>query len=66
MTIPSTYKRNTVGGSFTEQKIGGVVIGVTSAPVLLVVLLLMISQLSFLLVIKPITRSTTVLVQHWS
>ena len=31
MTIPSTYKRNTVGGAFTEQKIGGVVIGVTSA-----------------------------------
>ena len=31
MTIPSTYKRNTVGGAFTEQKIGGVVIGITSA-----------------------------------
>ena len=31
MTIPSTYKRNTVGGAFTAQKIGGVVIGVTSA-----------------------------------
>ena len=31
MTIPSTYKRNTVGGAFTEQKVGGVVIGITSA-----------------------------------
>jgi hypothetical protein len=31
MTIPSTYKRNTTGGAFTEQKVGGVVIGVTSA-----------------------------------
>ena len=31
MTIPSTYKRNTVGGPFTEQKIGGVIIGITSA-----------------------------------
>lgn len=31
MTIPSTYKRNTVGGAFTAQKIGGVVIGITSA-----------------------------------
>ena len=31
MTIPSTYKRNTVGGAFTEQKIGGVIIGITSA-----------------------------------
>lgn len=31
MTIPSVYKRNTVGGAFTAQKIGGVVIGVTSA-----------------------------------
>ena len=31
MTIPSTYKRNTTGGAFTTQKIGGVVIGITSA-----------------------------------
>jgi len=31
MTIPSEYKRNTVGGAFTEQKVGGVVIGITSA-----------------------------------
>jgi len=31
MTIPSTYKRNTVGGAFTAQKIGGVIVGVTSA-----------------------------------
>ncbi len=31
MTIPSTYKRNTTGGAFTEQKVGGVVIGITSA-----------------------------------
>ena len=31
MTIPSTYKRNTVGGAFTEQKVGGVVLGITSA-----------------------------------
>jgi hypothetical protein len=31
MTIPSTYKRNTTGGAFTTQKIGGVIIGITSA-----------------------------------
>jgi hypothetical protein len=31
MTIPSTYKRNTVGGAFTAQKIGGVIVGITSA-----------------------------------
>jgi len=33
MTIPSTYKRNAVGGAFTStsEKIGGVVIGITSA-----------------------------------
>ena len=31
MTIPSVYKRNTSGGAFTSQKVGGVVIGITSA-----------------------------------
>ena len=33
MTIPSDYKRNTSGGAFTStsEKIGGVVIGITSA-----------------------------------
>jgi hypothetical protein len=31
MTIPSTYTRNTVGGAFTAQKIGGVIVGITSA-----------------------------------
>ena len=31
MTIPSTFLKNTTGGSFTAQKIGGVVVGVTSA-----------------------------------
>ena len=33
MTIPSVYKRNTSGGAFTStsEKIGGVVIGITSA-----------------------------------
>ena len=31
MTIPSTYKRNATGGAFTAQKIGGVVLGITSA-----------------------------------
>ena len=33
MTIPSVYKRNTVGGAFTStsEKIGGVIIGITSA-----------------------------------
>lgn len=31
MTIPTTFLKNTTGGSFTAQKIGGVVVGVTSA-----------------------------------
>lgn len=31
MTIPSTYRRNMTGGAFTSAKVGGVLIGVTSA-----------------------------------
>ena len=31
MTIPSVYKRNTVGGAFTAENIGGTAIGITSA-----------------------------------
>lgn len=29
MTIPSTYKRSTTGGVFTESKVGGVIVGIT-------------------------------------
>lgn len=31
MTIPSTYKRNTTGGAFTADNVGGTAIGITSA-----------------------------------
>lgn len=31
MTIPSVYKRNTTGGAFTADNIGGTAIGITSA-----------------------------------
>lgn len=31
MTIPSTYRRNTVGGAFTSENLGGAAIGITSA-----------------------------------
>lgn len=31
MTIPSTYRRNTTGGAFTSENLGGAAIGITSA-----------------------------------